>query len=719
MERTLTIFAAAIAAIVAVALPLGYAVAEPDGAETGMVSLVGLALGLAIFATLRLLPMRALRKATEEASRRQATLDALINAIPYSIFYKGVDGRYLGCNEAFARIAGLQPADVPGKTAVELFGAERGRVIEENDRIFLRDLVPVHKEEQMRYPDGAVRLMQTVKAPFWDADGELIGIMGVGYDITEQRRFEVEIREAKELAEDAARLKADFLANMSHEIRTPMNAIIGLTRLVLQTDLQPRQRDYVRKVQASGQHLMGIIDDVLDFSKVEAGKLGIDPHEFDLESVLRNVTNFVGEKAAAKGLELVFDVAPGVPAAFVGDDLRIAQVLVNFANNAVKFTEHGEIVVRVDLRERDGARGLLAFTVSDTGIGLTPEQIDRLFQSFHQADTSTTRRFGGTGLGLAISKRLAELMGGEVGVSSEYGRGSRFWFTVAVSVPAGQPEHAAIEGLAGRRVLLVDDNDRSREIVSEQLKRLDMDATSASSGQEALLKLLEAAEGGRPFDLLLLDGRMPEMDGLETARQVRALALSDAPMLLLAAGDATAELRQEAHAAGFADVLTKPLTPGQLYDAAAVALGLAGHASPSGFGELAPRDGHPVAALRGKRVLLVEDNDINQIVATELLADAGLVVEHAADGRIALDMVQRNDYDVVLMDMQMPVMDGVAATREIRRIPRLAGLPIIAMTANAMEQDKRRCLEAGMNGHVAKPIEPEHLWQVMSSLVPR
>jgi two-component system, sensor histidine kinase and response regulator len=719
-----------------------------DAAWLGLGSLL---LGLAVFVTLRTLPLVALRKTlaslereearrrtteealhaaqlkeaqerarnAEEMARQQATLNALINAIPYSIFYKSTDGRYLGCNEAFAHIAGCSPAEVLNRTAADLFGPQRGATIQHADQELLQTMEPVHKEEKMVYKDGRVTLMQTVKAPFWDADGQLVGIMGIGHDITEQRKFEQEIQAAKELAEEAAQMKSDFLANMSHEIRTPMNAIIGLTRLVLKTELDPRQRDFIQKVEGSGQHLLGIIDDILDFSKVEAGKLSIEAHEFGLDKLLANVANLVAEKAAAKGLELIFDVAPDVPTALLGDVLRLGQVLINYANNAVKFTEHGEILVSVRLRERTEDEVLLYFAVSDTGIGLTEEQMDRLFQSFHQADTSTTRKFGGTGLGLAISKKLAELMGGQVGVHSQHGKGSTFWFTAQLGLAKDlRPLPAPLTVVRDRRALVVDDNDNARMVIAEMLRGLHLDVVAVGSGQEAVMRVLEAAEAGKPFDIVYLDWRMPGMDGLETARQVRALGLHSAPMLLMVTAHGRDEVRAEAQRAGLEEVLVKPLSPSQLLDTTAAVLG---HRETEQYATEAPEGTamHPLSPIRGARVLLVEDNDINQIVATEILTDAGLVVDHAPDGAVALDMVQRKPYDVVLMDMQMPVMDGCTATREIRKIEHLRRLPIVAMTANAMEQDRRKCMEAGMDGHVAKPIDPDELWQALLRFVHR
>ena len=544
------------------------------------------------------------------------------------------------------------------------------------------------------------------------------GTVWVIDDITAERAAIEQMQHAKTLAEAAARMKSDFLANMSHEIRTPMNAIIGMSHLAMKTELTPRQRDYLKKIDGASQHLLGIINDILDLSKIEAGKMTVEHVAFDLNQVFDNVAGLIAEKTATKGLELIFDVANEVPTDLIGDPLRLGQVLINFASNAVKFTERGEIAIRVTLeRESEGAL-TLKFSVRDTGIGLTAAQQSQLFQSFQQADTSTTRKYGGTGLGLAISRQLATLMGGQVGVESEPGIGSTFWFTARVKRGEVIERKLLPEpDLRGRRVLVVDDNDHAREIIAEQLRSMTFVVNSLSSGTQAVAEVSRADRAGVPYEIVFLDWQMPDMDGIATAGEIRALALANQPHLLMITAYGREEVMISAKAVGIEDLLVKPVNPSLLFDSVMRTLGSSDREQMR-YLESAPVT-LDLSAIKGARLLLVEDNELNQYVATELLQHAGFVVEVAENGAIALTKIQQSvePYALVLMDMQMPVMDGLSATREIRKLPQTSDLPIVAMTANAMIEDRDRCLEAGMNDHLAKPIDPDQLWSALAKWI--
>jgi two-component system, sensor histidine kinase and response regulator len=600
---------------------------------------------------------------------------------------------------------------------------DRDRVYEEFNQA-LRNGKGLRTEFRVVWADGTERYLRCAATLTRGSDGRPAQMVGVDFDITSLRLAELEMREAKEQAEAANRSKSEFLANMSHEIRTPMNAVLGMSHLLLQTPLDRKQTDYVSKIQHSGQHLLGIINDILDFSKVEAGKLDVEHIEMDLEKVLENVANLVGEKAQAKELELLFDVAPDVPTLLVGDPLRLGQVLINYANNAVKFTERGEVTIQVRKREESEGEVLLYLAVRDTGIGLSEEQKDRLFESFQQADSSTTRKYGGTGLGLAISKRLAALMGGEVGVESELGQGSTFWFTARLGksseqrcLPQPEPD------LRGKKMLVVDDNARAREILSQMLRQQTFAVHEAASGEEAL-QLIQAQDDDKaPFELVFLDWKMPGLNGLAVADQLRRQVLRKPPRCVLVAADNNDDIRMEAFGAGVDAVMLKPVNPSVLFDTVMQVLGsrtLRKVASAVAASRDMGQSPQPQALerLRGARVLLVEDNDINQEVAAGMLRLSGLVVDIAENGQEALDQIRRSDYDIVLMDMQMPVMDGVTATQEIRKLDEYQHVPIVAMTANARQTDRELCLTAGMVDFITKPIEPDDLWRALLRWIP-
>jgi signal transduction histidine kinase/CheY-like chemotaxis protein len=536
-----------------------------------------------------------------------------------------------------------------------------------------------------------------------------------------------QLESAKQVAEAATKMKSEFLANMSHEIRTPMNAIIGMSNLALKTKLDEKQRNYIEKVDTAARNLLGVINDILDFSKVEAGKMAFEIVDFYLEDVLENLIDITAAKAQQKGLELLFDLGPSVPTALTGDPLRLGQVLINLVGNAVKFTDEGEVTLRILAYDYDPTAQdtdiVLRFEVIDSGPGLNEDQCGKLFNAFSQADTSNTRKYGGTGLGLSISKRIVELMGGEIGVSSQPGLGSRFYFTAKFGLQRGQERigtDATVgtdSGIADLRVLVVDDNAQAREIMENMLVAQGFDVVTVNGGYNAITTLKQAQALGKPFGLVLMDWMMPGIDGLSAIRRIRAEPqLDDIPAFIMVTAHSRDELLEQAGRTRIDGILLKPVCPSLLMDGILTALGK----NVTIRGRKQQREAinqEAVQSLRGAYVLLVEDNLVNQELVLEIFADADIRTDVANHGQEAIDLLNKNDYDGVLMDCQMPVMDGFTATRKIRADGRFANLPILAMTANATLDAKEMCFAVGMNDHISKPIDVNQLFLMMADWI--
>ncbi len=615
------------------------------------------------------------------------------------------------------RILGLVPQEFEPKYEIFLkfVHPDDRELVKENSKKALHEKDYPSFEHRIVRPDGTVRTLRADGKVILDEDGSPIKMLGVTIDITEQKQFEAELEQARDVAVESARLKSEFLANMSHEIRTPMNGVIGMTGLLLDTQLDPEQQEFAEIIRSSGESLLNIINDILDFSKIEAGKLQFETLDFDLCHAVESTVELFGDGAREKGIELASLIYSDVPTGLRGDPNRLRQILTNLIGNALKFTQRGEVFVRAEQECLSQTEVVVRFSVSDTGIGIAEEAQNHLFQAFTQADGSTTRQYGGTGLGLAISKQLVELMGGEIGVTSAPGAGSTFWFTATFERQQSETSSAEIAGsLNGLRALIVDDNATNRRILTHQLSSQGMLSAEAESGEQALVKLHGAIAEGIPYDLAILDLMMPGMDGFQLARAIKGdPRLGSIRLVLLTSygqrGDSTA-----ASEAGVAAYLTKPVRQSQLFDCLASVVRNSPPQSPSALtsadkgstGKLAPVDSTNDRATRNERILLAEDNLVNRKVAVMQLQKLGYHCVAVANGRDAVEALTRDDYDLVLMDCQMPVLDGYEATAEIRRLEGKARhTPIIAMTANALQGDRGKCIAAGMDDYISKPVQ--------------
>jgi PAS domain S-box-containing protein len=659
------------------------------------------------------------KRAEQQVRDEEALYHSLVETLPLNILRKDLHGCFTFANERFLQTVGKTLPELLGKTDFDFYPPETAGKYSRDDARVVRMAENLEDIEEHYRPDGKRIFVQVIKAPVFDAQRQVVGVQGIFWDVTERKLAEEELHKAKEAAEAANKAKSLFLANMSHEIRTPMNAIIGMTELALDGDLSKEQRDCLDVVRKSADHLLTVINDILDFSKIEAGKLDIDHADFRLRECVDDALGTVALRAHKQGLELACRIPPETPDGLVGDPGRLRQVLVNLLNNAVKFTERGEVLLRIGVEEQNDAQAVLHFEVLDTGIGIPADKLGSIFAPFVQVDGSLTRRRDGTGLGLAISRRLIEIMGGGLQAESEPGRGSRFHFKarfgisnnlppVAVSVPADPSR------LRGLTALIVDDNATNRFILEEMLSAWRMQPTTAASGAEALEILRHAAAIGEPFSLALVDAHMPDMDGYMLTEQIRGEAqLQSCTVLMLTSGSLPVGSTRQREL-GLAACLAKPVRQADLLKTLARVL--------SGANATAETDGTPAGQLqtakRQLRILLAEDNPFNQNLAVRLLGKQGHEVVVAADGREALATVSRQPFDLILMDVQMPEMDGLEATVQIRSQEKSRGgygpgggrIPIVAMTAFAMTGDREKCLEVGMDDYITKPVRTQELF---------
>jgi len=652
------------------------------------------------------------RRAALALAEQERMLRVIIDNLPCMVTLKDAEGRYLMGNRFFENVYALKTENILGKTQAEVFpDAIVGESMESN-LCAGGNCTAQNFELTHFFADGTEHLLRTTEIPLMDSNNSITGVVSLSIDITEQHAAARYLERAKFIAEQANKAKSEFLARMSHEIRTPIHAILGLAHLALHSDLTDKQSEYVSNIQLSGNILLRIIDDILDFSKIEAGKMVIDEVNFNLTELIDRIYSVISVKADERDLEIIFDIDATIPHNLMGDPLRLSQVLINYATNAIKFTEKGHVLLSVKEVERRVDRILLRFAVTDTGIGLDESQSSDLFNAFTQADGSISRNYGGTGLGLAICKRLAELMGGEVGVNSVPGQGSSFWFTAWVGLGEQEAcliDDALMQDLQHLRCLVVSENSETKRTLTSCLESFFCRVVTVTTGAEAL-DALDKTDSDDPFLLVLLDSKKSDKECVAVAKQIRQKGARDAFVVLLVTGYNNEGISLEAKNVGVNTVLAKPVNSSTLFDTVMEALGKRVSDKKSDVSNRGARlKGLP--KIYDARILLVEDNEINQKVAMEILGRAGLIVQVASNGFEAIEAVKNSDFDAVLMDIQMSGLDGLCTARQIRELnkPGVADLPIIAMTAHAMAGDRERSLNAGMNDHLSKPIRPDKL----------
>lgn len=645
--------------------------------------------------------------AEQRLEESKAIYHSLVESLPINVFRKDREGRIVFGNGRYCRSLGKSLAELIGKVDEDLFAPALAEKYRQDDRWVLQTGLPFHDIEEHPGPGDSTIFVEVLKAPVTDAHGRRIGIQGMYWDVSERKRAEQALCDAKEMAEATSRAKSDFLANMSHEIRTPLNAILGITELLLDSVLDQAQRDYLKMVYESSESLLNLINDILDFSKIEAGKLELESQSFQLRDRLGDTMRSLAPRAHAKGLELAMSIDHRIPQRLIGDVSRLRQIIVNLVGNAIKFTEEGEVLLEISLQSEDEDRVSIRVSVVDTGIGIPPEKLGIIFAEFEQADSSITRRYGGSGLGLAIGSRMVKLMGGELRVESRVGEGSRFYFDIELPVDSSRPAAASIEALRNVSIMVVDDNATNRRILEQILSSWEMKPIAAHSAKQALAMMRGLANAGEPIGLVLSDVNMPEHDGYELAQWIRAEeALRDSRIILLTSSNrqGALQLRRDLR---IESQLMKPVKQSDLLDAIGQALGLTIHgkrtADVAAIDSDSGGDSPSVAPLR---ILLAEDNHVNQRLAVGLLEKYGHQVVVADNGEATVELFRDSEFDLILMDVQMPVLDGLEATRRIRELENETGthIPIIAMTAHALVGDRDRCLAAGMDDYISKPI---------------